>query len=250
MTSRDDIVFRPSIGPNPVAAARVRAREERDIRRAGGKRGLFGKLARRAALKKARRRRALERSRAKARAAAGRGARGVGGVAARGAARGLAARGAGRAAATPIGAVVTGIAVAVITATRLIQGKPLENMGNELEKMLLGDYPDEARATMATRRQMQGDEHLLRIAGLEGGQPNSQITSIFEDLKKINKRHEVGKTALRREFPANNALDMLILRARDKWVEIWNSEGMTSKAENIREKIGDIHVKKGRGSGR
>lgn len=236
MTNREHIIFRPSLRTPPAAAAKVRAREERELAKAGRRRGILGRMARRRAARKARKRASASKSKARKGSVIRRGAAGVG----RAAYRYGTSRVAGAAVATPIGAILTGVAAAMIVATRLVQGKPLENLGNELEKTLLGDVPVEARATMATRRQFQNDRDLSRIAGQEGGKPNSQLQAVFEDLKQFNRRDEIGATALRREFPANGVLDMLILRARDEFLSMWKSLGLDSKVDQLREDYGEM----------
>ena len=213
MTLRDDMVFAPDLGPQHTPTARVRAREERHLDMAKRRGGV---------LAKARAARRLQRSRKmKRRAKSGR--RSVG--AARAGVRGLAARGAARGAsrllANPIGAVVAAVVVAGIAAVRLATGEPLEGTGEMINKMILGDMDDEARAKMATRQLLQSDSHLTRIAGIEGS-ANSQIASLGDDLFKLNKEKEIGASLLRREFPANNTLDMLILRAAEAFRAGWN----------------------------
>jgi len=212
MTQRDDMVFAPDIGPQRAASARVRAREDRALARARKRGGVLSKL-----------RSAHQISRLRPMSRAARSASRVGAFArsgAAGAARGASRLGA-RALATPIGAIAGAVLVAGVVALRLATGEPLEGTGAMVNRMILGDMDDTARAKTATRQQLQGDSELTRIVGVEG-KANSQIVAIADDLFKLNKRDELGASLLREAFPANSTLDILIARAaqafRDAWV--------------------------------
>lgn len=213
MTLRDDMVFRPSLGRQHVAAAPVRAREERKLAGAKRKGGILHRLVQ----AKTARRAAAARARAKSGQRTVRATRfGQAGLA-----RG-AAGGAGRAAAAggSIAAIAAAIVVAGVVTFRLLSGEPLEKTGEQINSMLLGDLDDEARAKMATRQQLQGNADLMRFVGRDGV-VSAQVASVAEDITKMNMRREVGASKLREEFPVNNTLDMLIERAKVIWEETW-----------------------------
>jgi hypothetical protein len=157
-----------------------------------------------------------------------------------GLARGAATRvGARLAVANPVGLLVTALVVAGTVALRLGTGTPLEGLGESLNSALLGDVDDKARANMTVRRRFQSDEALSYIAGEEGrNKPNPQLARLADDLTKMETRREIGASLLRKEFPANNILDMLILRARDAIKSTWNALGGDDKAEEAMRRIG------------
>ena len=157
------------------------------------------------------------------------------GAGARGAGRGVARLGA-RAAGTPVGLIVGALAIAGVVALRLASGQPLEKTGEIINQMFLGDLDNEARAKMRTRDQLESNPDLLRIAGQDGF--NSQLKDVADNLYNINKRDVDGEELFRREFPSNNILDMLILRARDKFVALWKGNGDDAKLATMVERLG------------
>lgn len=236
MSTRDDMVIRPTLDEAPGASVSLRAQEERLVDQLQK-----GKLARRlraAAQASAKRRLAARAARARRMSTVARAGsaavRGAGSAAARGIGR-LGARAAG----TPVGLIAAAVIVAGVVTLRLASGQPLEGTGEAVNRMILGDTDDEARAKMATRAQFGGDSDIARIVGQEG-KVNSQVRSIAEDIQRINFRDEKGASLLREAFPSNNALDMLILRARDKLLEFWNGTGGPGKVEEIGRRIGAL----------
>ena len=227
MTLTDDMVFEPSIGEERVASAPTRARVERRLAGANRRGGVMSKL--RAANQVRRGIRAYRAAKSSGRVV--RMAR----AGASGLSRGVGRLGA-RAAGTPVGLVVGALLVAGVVALRLGSGQPLEGTSEQISQMLLGDKDDEARAKMRTRQQFSGDSDLTRIAGQEG--ISNQMQGVFEDLYKINKRSVDGEELFRREFPANNVLDMLIVRARDKFVSLWNGTGGDAQVQELANRIG------------
>ena len=228
--SRDDIVLRPDL-TELRQTPRSRAREERRMARAGRRRGPLARLARRAAVSQGirratARRRKLARAR---RVGVGRAAMGLGRTAA--SMGGHAARAAG---AGPVGLIVAAVVLAAVITTRLATGRSFENMGEQVNKLLLGDLDEEARATMDTRHRLQGDDNLTRFIGQQGTISN-QVASVFEDLKKHRKRELDGRALFREDmhFQTNGLSDMLILRAKDAFLQAWNGEGGPHSVENL-----------------
>lgn len=214
--SRDDLVLRPTLGADLQATATRRAGD-------AGKMGRVGSLLDRV-------RDRVERRRGVAstvRAAAIRGSIAVARYGARGAAafatRGVSAV-AARGAATLPGLILAALVVGGFAAVRLGTGQPLEGLGAQINRIVLGDADDEARARMATRDQMTGDSQLARIAGQEG-QVNGQMRRLFDDLYKLNRRQEVGATLLREAFPTNSTLDLWILAAAEALKRSWAAAG-------------------------
>ena len=123
----------------------------------------------------------------------------------------------------------------------------MEGIGEQVNRMLLGDLDEDARAAIATRRQLAGDSDVARIAGQQG-RVNSQIRSIADDIRKLHKRDEIGATLFREEFPANNVIDMLILRGRDAFLAAWTGNGGPDNVERFRDTYGEV-INKARGEG-
>jgi len=225
MTLRDDMVFTPDLGPQHRAAAPTRAREERRIAAAQKRGGVLSKIN---TARSIRRRRAYSR-RAKAGAKkvtlARRGAAGL----ARGASR-LATRAVGG---TPVGIAATVLILGALVAVRLATGRPFEGIGESMNRVLLGDLDDQARAKMETRHQLGGDKHIARMSG-QSGVIGAQVTELAKDLNKLHLQHEIGSSLLRERFPVNNVFDMLILRAKEKILEAWEANDGVRKAKQLR----------------
>lgn len=242
--NRDDMVMSPSIGRQREPTAATRARDQRRMERTR-RGGTMQQLARTRAARSLARKRRAARAGARRVAAARAGRRGL----IRGAAKGtFMTRGMRKGAALigktgrqvvggpaigALGATVIALVVAGMVTLRLATGQPFEGMGEQLNKMFLGDMDEEARAKIAVRNQLQGDPALARIVGQQG-QVNSQIASIAQDLHKLRKREELGATLFRQEFPTNNIMDMLILRAASVFKRAWNSNGGPDATERFR----------------
>jgi hypothetical protein len=242
MTQRDDMVFTPDIGATDKASARVRGVEERRLFNAKKKGGLIHRMRQLKRLRQLRKRRAGRPGRS-SNTAARLAARGTG-SAARGAARGLVTR----SLFTPIGAIVAFAAVVGLVALRLGTGMPIEGMGEQINRMILGNADDEARAWNTTKQQLRSNPHITSLlgreyatamkAGLAAPAFNSQIRVIADEFQRQNVRDEKGRTLLREMFPVNNTLDILILRARDAIVAAWNANGGQAAAQKLANRLG------------
>lgn len=231
--SRDDLEIGVSLGPQLQASAPVRAREERRL--AGARRGPLRQLV----AARAKRQAVL----AGARAVAGRSIVG----AARFGSAGLSRAGA-RLLGSPVGAVVGGLAIAALVTLRLASGRPIEGFAEDMNRLFLGDLDDAARANMATREQFKGDAEIARIVGQEG-KVNSQVARLAEDIRKLNKDREVGASLLRTEFPSNNMLDMVILRAAQVFKDAWAGNGGPAAVERFRASYGETINRAGGNAG-
>lgn len=243
MTLRDDMVFIPSLGPPHQPTAQVRARQERKLAGTKKRRGVLAKLRAARTMKRRKTRTRRKKSGNRMVNVARGGASSL--------ARGAAARIGGRAIATPIGAVLGALLVAGIVTLRLATGKPLEGTGAMINRMVLGDMDDEARAKMAVRQRFQGDDDLARIRAADGDAgANVQLTSVADDLVKMETRNQVGASLIREAFPVNNIVDMLIVRAKDKWLELWKGEGGPAKLDEVMERVGSHTGGRAIGGGR
>lgn len=164
------------------------------------------------------------------------------------AARVLAGRGvamAGRAAvANPVGAVVAALITAGVVALRLGSGKTFEQMGDEMNNMLLGDLDEAARAKMTVRNRFQSDAILTRIRS-QSGRQNVQMNRIAEDLFRVEKQYEDGKALIQREFGVNGTWDMLILRAQEAYQTAWKAIGGDETYERMVEKATKHQLRNG-----
>jgi len=231
--SRDDLVLRPTLGGDLQATATRRAG---DAGKMGNVGGLLGRVRERAEQRRG--------ASTAVRAAAIRGTIAVARYGARGAAS-IAARGA----ASAPGLILAALVVGGFAAVRLGTGQPLEGLGADINRIVLGDADDEARARMATRDRMTGDAQLVRIAGQEG-QVNAQLRKVFDDLYELNRRDEVGATKLREAFPVNSTLDLWILAAAEALKRSWTAAGGPSAVDRLRDRYQEARTSTGKQGGR
>ncbi len=139
-------------------------------------------------------------------------------------------------------AVVAGaVIVAGLVAARLVSGKSFEGMGNELQAMILGDKPQEARAKKRTREQLQANEGVMQLAGHYG--ITDQMREVGEKLYKLNLADETGRNKIDRMFPQDNTLDLLILRLRNLFVGAWEGEGISQKIDEVKDGLMDAQLR-------
>lgn len=134
--------------------------------------------------------------------------------------------------ANPAGAALMALLVAGVVTLRLGTGKPLEGVGAEINKLLLGDLDEEARAKTAVRSHWSGDPNTARIMGQEGA-VNAQISKVSKDLFAFARREEIGKSALFEAMPVDNLLDNLILRAASALRTGWDRFKGPSNLEKL-----------------
>lgn len=228
MGSRDDMVIRPDLGRDQGrSASPVRAREERILAREKKRGGLISKVAKMRAGRRLVRGRRARASRRAVRLAQS------GSAAVRGAQTARAAS----AAANPIGLAVVAAVVATGVITRLVSGRSFENMGAQINKMLLGDMDEAARADIDTRKRLGGDREVARIIGIEG-KVNNQIARLHADLARLRKMELDGSSKITEDkyFQSNSAIDMLILRAKEVFEKVWKSSDGPDAVEEIKRK--------------
>lgn len=124
----------------------------------------------------------------------------------------------------PVGAIALALIAGGIVALRLGSGKTFEQMGNEMNNMLLGDLDEAARAKMSVRHRFQADPLMARIRS-QSGKQNMQINRIAQDLFRVEKQYEDGKALIEREFGVNGTFDMLILRAQQAFQKAFRAQG-------------------------
>lgn len=223
MDSSDDIVIRPSLTPRHRPGARTRAAIARRLSAHQGKGGWLWKVARLRAMRAAGR--VVEMARSEV----------AGGMV------GEVLSAGGKAAGSVAGTVAMGVLVAGVAALRLASGKPLAGTGEAINRMILGDLDDDARAAMEVRTKLQGNENIARVVGQEG-RINSQVRKIADDLREFERRKQHGESMMREEFASNGWLDMLIVRGRDAAVSAFQSAGGDASVERIRGGLDRIHM--------
>lgn len=234
MSSRDDIVFRPSVGKRERPRSVRRAIEERRHERTYN-RGLRRRLAQ---LQAAARLRRL--GRAKTRAAMSRvsvaSARGLGAASSGRSALGAAAR------AGVVGVAVGAAVVGIIALTRVLSGRSLENLGATLNKAVLGDLDEEARARMEVKRDFQGDANVARFIQQRGG-VTDELRQIGGDLIEMRKRKLVGASLFVEDpdFQVNSNLEILATRAATKLGAVWRSEGMPDVIQQVNQTLQQVN---------
>lgn len=228
MSKADDMVVVPELATTQRAAAQLRARVERRLDAEHKAGGAVSKL-RRARSRYVKTRASTKAGRRMMRSPA----RGVVGRAVGGTAVRVAAQTAGRAViANPIGAAVAALTIAAVAAARLVHDEPFEGLAEDLNKAFFGDLDDEARAKMAVRKRMSGDQYLQLVAA-NAGQVTGQMASIARDLTELQKQYEIGAAALRREFPIDSTFEQLVLRIRDAVKEGLGESGIAKWAKAL-----------------
>lgn len=211
-------------------AAPVRARADRMAGRMTRKGGLFDHLS---TVRKFRAARRAVFTAGRAARALGWAERGFGAAAETAAAR----AGARVAVGNPVGAVIAAVIVAGVVALRLGTGQPLEGTGEFVNKMILGDADDKARASMAVRQRFSDDPFLSRLLAKKGLTANGNLPSEIAQIAAVDVQMELererGASLFRQNFAVNNTLDMLILRAADKLKEAWRDFGGPSAVDNL-----------------
>lgn len=205
--------MRPQLGRLGDTPARQEARTDRAVRRVPRSR-LIRRLAQA---------RAARAATDAVRARSARRATGAARAGARGAAR-AGARGAARAAASPAGLIVATILVAGVVALRLGTGQPLEGTGADINRWLLGDADDKARAMTAARGEISGNPDVAAIAAQAGG-ITPQIERLVQGTYEMRLRDEKGRSRISEEFPVDGMLDHLILRAEAAFKSAWSASG-------------------------
>ncbi len=228
---RDAMVFEVDFtAEEQTHAAPVRARGDRLAHRTTRKGGLFDHLA--TVQKYRRARRALF--------TAGRAARALG-WAERGAGAALETAmtraGARVAVGNPVGAIVAAVIVAGVVALRLGTGQPLEGTGEAVNRMILGDADDKARASMAVRQRYSDDPVLSRILAQKGLDANNGLPADLAKMSagdvQIELEKERGASLFREHLGVNNTLDMLILRAAEKLKQAWRDFGGPAAVDGL-----------------
>jgi hypothetical protein len=213
--SFDDMVITPRL-ETQISAPRVKARVDRRIDQAKRRHGLFSRLIR---------------AKATRRAAKYVGAR-------------LGMRGppGGGRALTAGGGVVAGLAIAAVVAAviaREVSGRSFENMGKNLNSLLLGEVDDDARARMWARDQIIGTPGLAFYVGQQG-KVDASIRAIHNDLYKQRLNFEKNRSAIRedKDFQVNdNWADLAVEAVRRIWKKVWASKDMDAEARQFQKAI-------------
>lgn len=119
---------------------------------------------------------------------------------------------------TPTGAVMTFAALAVGTFTRLATGDPLAAPGEALNRMILGDEDDAARAKRHTREWLESNEDAMLTVGRaveRGDNVPDDIVSIGQGYFQRELTREKGLSKLREAFPIKSVLDMAVDRVKE-----------------------------------
>ena len=216
MTDHDAMVIRPRLRGDEAARevdARARAREERREHRhiRDRKKSTVARLMRAKMARKVMRRR----NRAMQRRSSMKGAR-----------KGLAKSGAGRLIGAVGGGKLMMVAVSLLVVQRLASGQSFENAGAHLNRKLLGDLDDKARAGITVRKRLSADSDLAYMRG-QDEKFATEIEAISESMYDFELRREQFRSRVMEDkhFQVNSTLDQLILRARDAFLTMWNASG-------------------------
>jgi hypothetical protein len=127
---------------------------------------------------------------------------------------------------TPLGWIVGAALVAGVVSLRLISGKPLEGTAESINRMVLGDEDDKARAARRTREWAEGSP----VVGEYGRSATfrSQMEQVASIQQTIFEREEKGASMIREAFPVNAQLDLIILGFSKAIEKEWAATGGAS----------------------
>lgn len=137
----------------------------------------------------------------------------------------------------PGGPVVAALVVAGIIALRLGTGRSFPNMGENIMDVLLGDMTAESAAKFKTRAAMQANPLVAHAAG-------RGITKQMRDIGEMIYEQELRKEKSRRlfmtdkAFQTNNIVDMIILRIKQKFVELFSGGDVQHAMDHASKSIG------------
>jgi hypothetical protein len=135
--------------------------------------------------------------------------------------------------------IAAAVAVGAVVATRLATGRSFENMGQQVNNLLLGDVDDEGRAAVQSRQYLEGRHDLLYAIG-KAGKADASVKRLFDTLQRSNMQEERGRSIIMsdKRFQVNTKADLTILAMRDHLVRGWTSHGGPAAVEKLREGIG------------
>ena len=157
-----------------------------------------------------------------------------------GSSTGMLIRGAARGG--PIGLLILGAAVAAVYATRVGTGRTFENLGEQVNELILGDSDEMAAATGDIRKQLMNDNavmHMLSDAAKTDEHGNVTLPEDF--LKAANQLRDErykqlrGESMIRQDpfFQVDDTLGMLIMRMHEYLVASLKSMGVTEQFDQF-----------------
>ncbi|HXI82126.1 MAG TPA: hypothetical protein VNM34_15065 [Verrucomicrobiae bacterium] len=133
---------------------------------------------------------------------------------------------------TPVGMLaVIGLAAGV-AGFRLASGQPLEGAGEMLNRVILGDEDDKARAARRTREWLEGTPG-AGIVGRAGAVPED-VRQVARVTNQLLVERERGASLIRENFPVNSKLDMLILAFGAGFKTAWAQLGGGQSIESLK----------------
>lgn len=109
-----------------------------------------------------------------------------------------------------IGAAAAAVAMMSVAAVRGLSGRSFEGMGLEVEKVLLGDDPDEAMAAIEARELISSSGHAMRILGAKG--ESVEVKEIHDMQRRLSLSRLRGAREIRRQIDVDSTMDLLALR--------------------------------------
>ena len=121
------------------------------------------------------------------------------------------------------GIAAASLLVAAVVGLRMATGQPLEGTAENINEMLLGDLDEKARGAASARDELEGNAGLMRAYAAGGSR--GQIVDVAKNLARMNTQRERGASNIRRAFPNNERLDLIILAAQSALVAAWEGNG-------------------------
>lgn len=137
--------------------------------------------------------------------------------------------------ASAVGLIATAVVTASLVASRLITGRSTENMGQQVNNLLLGDLDEQARAKMESRQMLSGNSHIARAAAFSGG-PTDQMKHVFDAMVKERETELRGIAAINTEkhFQSDSMIDQLAVRFAALLKDEWNAIGGESLLRGLK----------------
>jgi hypothetical protein len=118
----------------------------------------------------------------------------------------------------------------VYVGVKVATGVTNEQIGQDFNDMLLGDMDEEARANMIVRQQLrsnpgvahlQGQYTRARLAEKKEDALHPQIAQIADNLRQMEMQRQLGITAIEREKPVKDTLDLMIEALAERIRRVW-----------------------------
>jgi hypothetical protein len=133
----------------------------------------------------------------------------------------------------PVGWMAAAIGLASVAAVRGLSGRSFEGMSLEVERVLLGDSPEDAMAAQEARDALTGSAQVLRVVDARGDSTGDDLRRIYEMQRGLSRQRIKGEREIRRKLDVNSPMDLLALRLWEAMRKLFDSPTMQSQLLNV-----------------